>query len=616
MRWRYIPRGVLLGLLCAAVAWSLSSPELAHGVDEWLFDGWFQVRGVRPTQAKIVLVGLDDASLDALHKPAAFLSPELAEVVACLKQQGAAAIGIDLIVPQSLEHSGDFDRFLGGERMGQAVLAADNVVLTKRLSGAALAGDSREAWLLPLTQWRFKSLVGQPAPTDLAFTDLDEDLDHFFRRQQLLLREGDLHFGLALHAVATRSQVRWQDGLWVGDQRVPLDGQQRLRVNFVGPPGSFPVVLFQDVLAAARSGRPLPVDVRGAVVIVGATSPSLQDYHATPYGNRFYHRLLSRQPGLMAGPELHGHIAATLADRAYIRSVPWPVALAILAGFGILLGYAFARLNLEWGVLLALAHHFGWLALSLAMFWMFRLQVEMVPMLLLGVLAYGATFGLRWRRLRRMLGIVKSEAVAQALEANAAPLELRGESRVVTVLFADVRGFTAFSDSHKPQEVVALLYAYFGAVVPVIEAHGGTLNTYMGDGIMVIFGAPAACPDHAPPAVQAALALVRRVHELGPRWAELGAPGLRVGVGIDTGEVVVGTVGSPRRLDYTAIGDAVNAAARIEGENKHLGSEILVSSRTWAALPAEEQGRLGGVPVGPVPLRGKAQPLELRRIEV
>jgi adenylate cyclase len=614
---RYVRRGMLLGAACALVVWLLTRPALVRGIDEWLLDGCFHARGPRATRAKVVLVGVDEASLDRLGKPAAFLSPELAEVVTCLKREGAAAVGLDLIVPASLEQSEPFARFLEADRLGKAIYDADNVVLAKRLVPAATEAGTRDAWLLPLTQWRFKSLTDRARATDLGFVNLTADRDHFFRRQQLVTPGGDLHFALAVYAVAAGVDVHWQDGLVVGGERVPLDEQQCLRVNFVGPPGTFPVVPFHEALDAARGKRPLPADVRGAIVLIGGTGPSLQDYYPTPYGNRFYLRALNDDPGLMAGVELHGHLIATLVDRVYLHTLPAPLFLVVLLTAGVLLGDLFGRWNLEWGVLAALVHHAGWLLAAIVAFRFFRLRVEIVAMLLLGGLLYGLTFGLRWRRLRRMLGVVQSEAVARSLEAAVTPAGLQGEARVVTVLFADVRQFTPFSESHTPPEVVALLNSYYGAVVPLIEAYGGTLNQYMGDGVMVLFGAPDSQPDHALRAVRAAVAVVRRVHELRPRWAELGYADFRIGVGIHTGEVVVGMVGSPSRLAYTAIGDTVNAAARLEAENKRLGSEILLSAQTREALPDPERASLGISPEhGMVQVKGKSRPLDIYRIDV
>jgi adenylate cyclase len=224
-----------------------------------------------------------------------------------------------------------------------------------------------------------------------------------------------------------------------------------------------------------------------------------------------------------------------------------------------------------------------------------HMRVEMLGMLLLGLFAYAATFALRWRQLRRTFRVVKSEAVAQSLETDPRQLELRAEERVVTVLFADVRDFTPFAESRPPAEVVGLLNAYFSAIVPIVEEHGGSLNTFMGDGMMVLFGAPTPWPDHAVRAVRAAAAMVRRVEELRHQWTALGCPDFRIGVGVHTGKVVVGTMGSKRRLDYTAIGDVVNAASRIEAVNKRLGTDVLISDETFQLLPLVERGRLGCV---------------------
>jgi adenylate cyclase len=302
----------------------------------------------------------------------------------------------------------------------------------------------------------------------------------------------------------------------------------------------------------------------------------------------------------MSGVEVHANILATIHDGAFILTPWWLAPPLLLLIFGPLLGVAFSRLSLASGFVLAVVHHFAWKGVALVAFRSYHWRIEMVAMLLLGALTYAATFLFRWLLLRRMFGVVKSEAVALALENDPARLDLGGEEREVTVLFADVRSFTDFSEKHSPHQVVALLNAYFDAVVPLIEAEKGTIVTYMGDGIMVLFGAPARCPDHAVRAVRAAVAMVREVHAHKGRWADLDRKevwreqgGMRIGVGVHTGRVVLGAVGSRRRLDYTAIGDTVNAAARIEAANKSFGTEILVSATTAGLLSMEDRKRLG-----------------------
>jgi len=581
-------------------------------LEERLQDGCFSFRGNRFSETRVVLVTLDPGSLEALRKPLLFTSPELAEAVTYLKSQGAASIGLDLILPQSYADLPELQAGAVGDsgRMGQAILDAGNVVLPEM--------RVQDRWLSTLPQWRLKSFLA-PDAKDIGFANWTEDGDHFLRRQQLVINEKGqqrLQFALALVARARGWEAEWtEDGLQLGGMPVLLDGEQRLRINYVGPPGSFPEVSLGAVLAAARKGAPLPVDVAGAIVIVGATSRDQQDFHATPFSNSYWLSMYGGPEGLMSGSEIHANIAATLLDRAFLRSPSWLTTLLFLLAFGALLGRLFARLNMTWGLLLFAGHHVAWRWLCLWLFAGMGLRFIILPVLVLGVLVYGLTLLQRWRLLRLMLGVVKSEKIARLLEEDPGQLDLHGEERVVTLLFADIRSFTPFAESHSPREVVALLNAYFGAIVPIIERHGGTLNQYMGDGIMVIFGAPVTQPDQAVRAVRAAVEVIRCVHAMQQRWAELGFPGLRMGVGIHTGRVVVGTVGSPDRLDYSAIGDTTNTTARIEAKNKEFGTEILISDETYQILPDDERRRLGCCAAKlHAEVKGKDQPLELHKV--
>jgi adenylate cyclase len=593
--WTYfrhpIWRGVWLGLACAGLAALLGLTDFVRGIEDWMLDGCFFIRGSRDTKANVVLIGLDDESLRDIHGPLLFISPKLTKVVAYANKQGARAVGIDVLVPGDQFDLPEVQRDGRGDAttFGQLVLDSDNIVLPQ--------------WLFshhaekPLLQWLNKSILSED-PTDVAAVNLTPDGDQFIRRQALLYPRNDgpvPHFALALYAKAHKVDYEWDDKtsiLRLDGRPLPLDKDQVLRINFAGPPGRFKVIPFKDVLAAERESRPMP-ELNGAIVIVGMTTKSQQDYHSTPYANQ-YASYFSTQAGLMSGPEVHANILATLEDQAYIHALPRWAGLAILFVSGIGLGMLFARLSLQWGLAAALAHHIAWKGVAVAAFVLFSWRVEMMEVLVLGFLAYTATFAWRWRSLRRMFGVVKSESVALALETDPRRLDARGEDREITVLFADVRAFTAFAETRTdPHDVLKLLNAYYSAIVPAIEAEGGTVNTYMGDGVMVMFGAPAHCADHALRAVRAAVTMVRRVRQKKQLWADLGFPGLRIGVGVHTGKVVVGAIGSPGRLDYTAIGDTVNAAARIESETKNVQAPILISSATYALVPPAERGRLG-----------------------
>jgi adenylate cyclase len=603
--WRFLRRyrGAGLGLVCAVLAWGLTGFPFTQGVEDWVFDGTFFYRGTRHTSTRVVIIGLDEKSLEEIDKPLIYISPELAKVTQYSLDQGATVVGIDLMIPIDKSNDPVINGFTGdgdGKIFGN-VVKSGHVVLPIR--------ESEGKTLMPISQWWFFKQMEKSENTDFGFTDLDEDGDQFIRQQSLFLGDGESsfpQFALALYARSFTPPLKVDrdpaTGMpRVGGHRIRTDSDGRMRINYVGPPGTFPVIPFpvipfREALRAAREGRPL--DVRGAAVIIGTTARSMQDYHATPYSNHYARYESSPTPGRMSGPELQANIFATIHDRAYITTPWWLNRILLLVVFGILLGIAFARLSLEAGFVLAIAHHFAWKALAVSALTQ-GIRLEVISILVLGGLIYAATFIRRWRQLRRMFGVVKSVEVIRALEADSERLNPGGEERIVTVLFADIRKFTDFSEQHSPAEVVALQKSYFAAIVPCIEKAGGTVTCYMGDGIMALFGAPAHQPDHAVRAVRAVEAMVRAVHKARPTWDKLdrigvwrAQGGLRIGVGIHTGPAVVGAVGSPGRLDYSAIGDVVNAASRLEGANKEQGTEVLLSNDTLGRVPAEEQAAL------------------------
>jgi adenylate cyclase len=571
-------RGVLVGLCCGLAAWLIAQLEVVRTLEDWMQDGVFCYRGARYSSTKLVIVALDEESLERLQKPALLASPELGEVIRYLHKKRAAAIGLDLIVPQSIEKVPNLD--LQAELVGAAAAEAGNVVLAE----AFLPHENR--WLRPLSNWH----LNEPTQdTDFGFVNWSEDNDHFIRRQKLVLGAGqntDLNFSLALAAVARKAKIETTGDLRLDGEPIPLE-RERLLINFLGPPGTVHEVPFCQVLDASRGGP--QIDFEGAVVIIGVTARSQQDIHATPYANKSILQSSSSVPLLMSGPELHGSIVTTILDRAYIRRLGWLTSLPALLLAGAILGMMFVKLNLSWGLIVAVVHHLAWKILVVAGFYLGNWRIEMFAMLMLGFLVYTLTFIFRWHWLRGMLGVVKSETIARILEADPTYLDLKGEEREMTILFADIRSFTDFSETHRPTEVVSLLNAYFGAVVPLIEAERGTLNTYMGDGILVLYGAPERETEHARQAVATAVAIVRKVHDMKATWVRLGSPAFRIGIGIHTGKVVLGTIGSPRRMEYTVIGDTVNVAARIEAENKKLNTEILISAQTYAALSEKDR---------------------------
>jgi adenylate cyclase len=220
------------------------------------------------------------------------------------------------------------------------------------------------------------------------------------------------------------------------------------------------------------------------------------------------------------------------------------------------------------------------------------------------------------RRIQELFGgYVSDQVIAQLLDLPDGVV-LGGERRRIAVLFADIRNFTTRSESARPEEIVDLLNQYFTEIVAVIQAHGGTVNSLMGDGIMAMFGAPIPDADAALHAVEAARQMMRAVQRLNARIASPGTEPIRIGVGINAGDAVIGNMGSPRMMEYTAIGDVVNTASRIEGKTKDVGADILIGQAVFewidGRIPAEPRGevhvkgRVAAIPVYAVPWESPA----------
>jgi adenylate cyclase len=234
--------------------------------------------------------------------------------------------------------------------------------------------------------------------------------------------------------------------------------------------------------------------------------------------------------------------------------------------------------------------------------------------LLAGLAAGAAVIVPRWLRLRRAVRVRLSPVVQRRLERDG-NLEGGGQQRTVTVVFTDIRDFTPFADQRPPEQVGAFLNACFSVIVPVVEAHGGQVITFLGDGLLALFDSDGDCRDHAVRAVRAAVALQERVDQAGPLWEQLGFPALHLGVGIHTGPGLVGFFGSAERLSYNVLGDTVILASRIEALTKEMGCALLISSDTWRELPPEQQRLLGCSPESiTIQIKGRRAPMDVHLV--
>ncbi len=289
------------------------------------------------------------------------------------------------------------------------------------------------------------------------------------------------------------------------------------------------------------------------------------------------------------GLRLSTVLAAGLAVGLVATFLPaWWAAAATLAGVGAL----------------------GWFATLLFArgFWVNLSQPVLASALALfgGVSYQYFVEGREKRRMKKLFGQYVSKDVYDRLVANPELARLGGQRREMTVLFSDIRGFTTVTERGRPDEIVDMLNEYFTRMVEIVFRHKGTLDKFVGDMVMVLFNAPLDDPEHADHAVAAALDMIDEVHRLNERWRAQGRyADLEIGIGINTGPMIAGNIGSNAIMSYTVIGDAVNLGARLESLNKQYGTRIIISEATRAQLRCPYAVRL----LGDVVVKGKTQPV-------
>ena len=211
------------------------------------------------------------------------------------------------------------------------------------------------------------------------------------------------------------------------------------------------------------------------------------------------------------------------------------------------------------------------------------------------------------RKLKKLFGQYVSKDVYDQLVANPSLARLGGQRREMSVLFSDIRGFTTVSEKGEPEEIVHMLNEYFTRMVEVVFHHKGTVDKFVGDMVMALFGAPLEDPLHAEHAVEAALDMIEELQKLNAKWMAEGRPALDIGIGINSGPMIAGNIGSDQIMSYTVIGDAVNLGSRLESLNKQYGTRIIISDATRSHVHDHYTFR----PLGDVVVKGKTKPVAI-----
>jgi adenylate cyclase len=516
----------------------------------------------------IVVVKVDDKTFNDLQRRWEDFRPLHTRLIRRLKADGAKVIVYDVqfTEPSRPEREEDDVELI------EAVGAAGNVVLAT--TGLPVFGSNE---LVREYNGRVGSAEFPPDPGD------------YLRRMQYRIR--DLKT-LAVVAVerATGRTVEPFGTTWI-DYRGPVD--------------TFEAISFSDALEGAPPGY-----FRNKIVVVGPWASTFQDLHPVSSGN-----------DLMPGPEVQANAISTVLRGEPLNTVPGWINLLLIVGLGLLAPLSGLRFSLRGTLLISVAAALLFLVMTQWSFnegWIISFVYPFGTLVLASVGALGAHYLLAAFERERVRDVfsrfVPETVVEQVLARTDSDLRLGGVSLESTVMFTDLRGFTTFAESLPPARVIECLNAYLEEMSEAILDHGGTIVSYEGDGIMAVFGAPIEQPDHADRAVAAAREMLT---ERLPKWnawlrERQVSDGYKMGIGLNSGMVVSGNVGSERRLEYTAIGDTTNTAARIQGMTKGQRYLLFFSDTTRERL---QRGVEDLVFIDEFEVRGRSQAVKVWSIE-
>lgn len=566
-------------------------------INQWFTDQLFVNTKPSPD---IVIVAIDDKSLQEYGGwPWADRSLQ-ASAVNNLKAAGAAVIGFDVLFADEYENATAF---------AGAMEKAGNVVLVG-------TGDNPQTTEQPMVVYKDFTLpapVFAEAAADIANANVVPEGGDVVRKIPLVVSDesGKNYPALVLAMYKVYLEQYVQPGLNIHEDysihngsirlfnlEIPVDGKSQMRVNFVGGPNTFKRLSYADVI----QGNFDPADVKGKLVLIGMTATGWTDYWVTPVSTE-----------KMYGVEIHANALDTILKGSFLQETSNLIAALTVLFMVVVMGFVLPLTRLRWGTVLAVVLFVGY---GLGVFFAFdngyilnifypliSLPIMYVTAVITRVFAAQAD----QRDINQLFGRYVSPQVASEILslADADRLRLGGSRRDVTVMFADMRGFTALSEKMSPEEIVATLNKYLSLIIERVLANEGMINKFAGDNIMAVWNAPQNQPGHALLAVKAALEGQQAIIDNMPQDDSL--PKVQFGIGINTGPAVAGNVGSEGRTEYTIIGDAVNLSSRLCSNAP--GGQIWIGPNTYEQVKDAVEVEA----LEPQHFKGKAEPVPVYR---
>lgn len=631
-------------LLAAAIAFSAAVcavlPDIGVlqglSIDALTSLRWNLFGASRPAgQSPTVVIALDEETYNTppfSGTPSVTWTGEIGRLLTAVLEANASVVGFDLIFPVSIEES---EMQFGDETLGSRTRGFDRDFLR-----ALAAASSANKIVLGEVQHQEHPILPSPGQRvavrqlqNIRPLNVYTDADGVVRRMPLSFSvDGaivpSMAVELAARAEGTRPQFLANGSVKLGGYAVPTTVPNTMTLNFEGGAEDIPTYSLADLRACIEKGDRefFRRHFAGKVVLLGTVLDSedrklsSKRFATAPEGARV--RCASSVPvrrgGGFARDSISGvYLHATAVNNLIEQEVPVELAtgsrIAIATAIAFLMAVAALTCGPLWAALLCVTLSAAW---TMGATYAFRsaLVLPLAEPLIAGAIALGAMVAYRFiisdkdrRLLRQSFGLYLGPAVVDKLTASNKPPVLGGELRTISIFFSDIAGFSSIAESLSPRDLVGLTNAYFREMTDTIEAHDGFVDKYIGDGIVAMFGAPLDSADHGVKAVRAALACQARLATLRKEGGAFSRHWLGTRIGVNSGEVLVGNIGSYRHLSYTAMGDAVNVAAWLEEANRHFGCTVLASETTMTLTRTKFLWR----EIDLVQLKGRDAPLRV-----
>ncbi|MBT7348817.1 adenylate/guanylate cyclase domain-containing protein [Candidatus Falkowbacteria bacterium] len=548
---------ILTAVVCVGLMYGLLHFKVFNLFDEQLKDKLFVQEEI---SGQIVLIGIDDNSIQSFGEWPWSRSLH-AQMIDKLSKSGVKAIGYDMTFSES---SGGDNELLSVLQEGNKVVFPMEGELKLTLG----ADPQFTETLWPISEIQERSSVGH--------VSLITDQDGQIRRTPNFVKYQDEMVTPFFVGVLQKAGL-WNEVDSLYPEKFDFDQFGLFRIKFFGPENTFQKYSFIDVYNQDFDSQVL----QGKIVLVGATADNLHDQYFTA----------STKFEAMSGVEIQANLIESYLQSAYVQQVDNQI---LYLGLFILLGIISAFVAFAWrwyysllGMVLLIVLYLLGVVVAFVFSWLFSI---LYPCLLI-ILIFATAFVIRYllesqekQKIRAGFSQYVAKEVVDELIAKPEKLNLGGERRELTILFSDIRGFTSLSEKMKPEELVHYLNDYLTEMTTVIMDNNGVVDKFIGDAVMAFWNSPLHNENHRQDGLTSALLMQSELVKFNKKMKIRGMPEIKIGIGLNTGEVVVGNLGSHQRFDYTAIGDDVNLASRLESLTKYYGVGILASEKTKAEL--------------------------------